>query len=554
MAGQDEPGIPGVLRHYSGPPIVNMRPLNCKIAIGLILAALLAGCASLPPGSGFPKQSSAAFAHPEETQIGAVFDNEARAHPEESAFRMLPVGADGFAARMQMIKSAQRTLDVQYYIFSADTTGLLVTGSLLAAADRGIHVRVLVDDGETTHGDEQILALAAHPQIEVRIFNPFAYRGHLRLVRSLEFLFEHRRLDYRMHNKLFVADNATALIGGRNIGDAYFQVDPNAQFADDDVFVAGPAVRKLSATFDEYWNSALAIPAQALVGSKPSEAKLARQRQRLSEHLQNARQTGADFLKHAEQGDPFAGIIAGRLPVVWSKSQVVCDSPDKKHVVSGDTGGRLMYGPIAQAAGAVTSELILVTPYLVPTPGEMKLVHDLRQRNVRVRILTNSLNSTNELSAQAGYSHNRKQLLREGVELYELRAMLGNSRGSGQSAQMSRYGNYRLHAKLLIFDRKKLYAGSMNFDQRSRRLNTETGLIIDSPDMAAQTAARFEAMTAPANAYAVSLRSPDMADAPLIWRTEENGKAVEYAREPSRSVWRRAAVRLYGLLPLDKEL
>jgi cardiolipin synthase C len=173
---------------------------------------------------------------------------------------------------------------------------------------------------------------------------------------------------------------------------------------------------------------------------------------------------------------------------------------------------------------------------------------------VRVRILTNSLNSTNELSAQAGYDHNRKALLREGVELYELRAMLGNSRGSGQSAKMSRYGNFGLHAKLLIFDRKRLYAGSMNFDQRSRRLNTETGLIIDSPVLAAQTATRFEAMTQPANAYAVSLRSPDSPDSSLIWRTQENGASVEYQREPSRSVWRRIAVSLYGLLPLDKEL
>lgn len=357
-----------------------------------------------------------------------------------------------------------------------------------------------------------------------------------------------------MHNKLFVADNATALIGGRNIGDAYFQVDPNAQYADDDVFVAGSVVRKLSATFDEYWNSDLAIPAEALVGSRPSTDKLARQRRRLNEHLQAARQTAADFLKRAEQGDPFAGIIAGRLPVVWSQSQVICDGPDKKQVVKGDTGGRLMYGPIAQAANAATSELVMVTPYLVPTAGEMQLVHDLRQRKVRVRILTNSLNSTNELSAQAGYAHNRRQLLRDGVELYELRAMLGNSRGSGQSAQMSRYGNYGLHAKLRIFDGKKLYAGSMNFDQRSRRLNTETGLIIDSPDLALQTAARFEAMAQPANAYAVSLRSPGAADSGLLWRTEENGKAVEYTREPSRSVWRRVAVRLYGLLPLDREL
>src|ERR1700730_3648652 len=194
-----------------------MRLLNRGIATGLLLTTIVAGCASLPPGSSFPKKPSAAFAHPEETRVGKIFLDQAHAHPDQSAFRILPVGADGFAARMQMIKAAERTLDVQYYIFSADSTGLLVTDSLLAAADRGVHVRILVDDGETTAGDEQILVLAAHPNMEVRVFNPFAYRGHLRLVRSLEFLFRSQRLDYRMHNKLFVADNATALIRGRTI-------------------------------------------------------------------------------------------------------------------------------------------------------------------------------------------------------------------------------------------------------------------------------------------------------------------------------------------------
>jgi putative cardiolipin synthase len=531
-----------------------MTCLLRRITTGVLLATLVAGCASLPPGSGFLKQPSTAFAHPEETRIGAIFDKNARDHGQESAFRLLPVGADGFAARMQMIQAAQRSLDVQYYIFSADTTGRLVTGALLAAADRGVHVRVLVDDGETTSGDEQILAMAAHPQIEVRVFNPFAYRGHLRVIRSAEFLVEKQRVNYRMHNKLFVADNAAALIGGRNIGDPYFQIDPNAQYADDDVFVAGPLVPKLSATFDEYWNSALAIPVQALVGSKPSKAKLERQRRRLQEHLDKARQSGAEYLKRADQGDPFAGIVAGRLPVVWSKAKVVCDSPDKKEVVDGAAAGRLMYGPIAEAANAVQTELILVTPYLVPTPGEMQLLRDLRRRNVRVRILTNSFNSTNELAAHAGYARHRRELLGMGVELFEVRAMLGSSRGSGQSAKMSRYGNYGLHAKLLVFDRKKLYAGSMNFDQRSRRLNTETGLIIDSPELAAQTAARFEAMAQPSSAYAVTLQSPTSEKSPLIWRTEENGKMVQYTKEPSRSVWRRVEFAFLSPLPLDKEL
>ena len=527
-----------------------MNLLNCRIAISAILATIVAGCAALPPGSAFQKRASTAFAHPEQTRIGAAFDSEERIHPDESAFRMLSVGADGFAIRMQMIAAAQRSLDVQYFIFTADTTGLLLTGSLLAAADRGVHVRILVDDGSTSAGDEQIQVLAAHPQIEVRIFNPFAYRGHLRLIRSFEFAIDSRRLDYRMHNKLFVTDNATALIGGRNIGDAYFQVDADAQYADDDVFVAGPIVSKLSDTFDEYWNSAFAIPVEALAGGKPSKVELARQRQRLDKNLQVARQKGADYLKRAEQGDPFAGIMAGRLALVWSRAQVVCDSPDKKAVVKGTASGRLMYGQIEEAANAATSELIMVTPYLVPTAEELRLLHDLRRRNVRVRILTNSLNSTNELSAHAGYVRFRKQLLQEGVELYEVRALLGkNSKGSGQPAAISRYGNYGLHAKLFVFDRQKLFAGSMNFDQRSRRLNTETGLIIESGALAEQTAARFEAMTRPSSAYAVTLQSRNSGKQELVWRTQESEKMVEYTREPSRSSWRRVEASVLKLVP-----
>ena len=270
--------------------------------------------------------------------------------------------------------------------------------------------------------------------------------------------------------------------------------------------------------------------------------------------MRKAREAGADYLKRAEQGDPLAGILAGRLPVAWATAQIVCDPPDKKDVVNGVANGRLMYGPIAETTNAVSTEYIMITPYLVPAPDEMRLLHSVREHNARVRILTNSLNSTNALAAHAGYRHYRTQLLREGVELYELRAMLGNNRGSGQPAKMTRHGNYGLHAKLFVFDRKRLFAGSMNFDQRSRHLNTETGLIINSPELAAEAAARFEAMTQLSNSYAVSLQSPESTKPSLIWRTEESGKTVEYHREPSRSSWRRIAVGLLSWLPLDKDL
>ncbi|HEY0799860.1 MAG TPA: phospholipase D family protein, partial [Steroidobacteraceae bacterium] len=397
-----------------------MKKADLARATTLLMAVSLAACSGLPPGASYPKTRSVAYVNPSENQVEVVFTGRsAAADPTLSAFRMLSVGTDGFATRMQMAKAAKHTLDLQYFIFSADSTGLLMTKAILAAADRGVRVRILVDDGSPAAGDEQIQVLSAHPQIEVRVYNPFVYRGHLKLLRALDFAIESDRVDYRMHNKLFVADNSIALVGGRNIGDEYFQVSPDAQYADDDVFVGGRIVGQLSATFDEYWNSALAIPAQAL--RKSSSARLQRQRQHLLAHWHAAEIARVDYLKRADQGEPLAGMLSGRLPLVWSHASVVCDSPEKKQVVKGGKRGRLMYGPIAQALDQVQSEFLMITPYLVPTNEEMQLLHALRARNVRVRILTNSLNSTNELSAHAGYTHYRRQLLEEGVELYEVR-------------------------------------------------------------------------------------------------------------------------------------
>lgn len=525
------------------------------LSLVAVIVAVLSGCASLPPGSDYSKTTSSALAHPAQTRLGRQFQNAAREHNGNSGFRIIPVGADGFLTRMQMIKAAERTLDLQYFIFRGDETGQLLTDAVLHAADRGVRVRVLVDDGETVAGDDQITALGAHPSIELRIFNPFAYRGHVELFRAIEFMFNASRLDYRMHNKLLVVDNAIALIGGRNIGDQYFQIDSASQFADDDVFAAGPITQQLSTTFDEYWNNALSIPAAALSGNKVSPAALNEHRKELHEHNQQLKADGIDYVKRVAAGEPFGGMISGRLPLIWAHAQVICDSPDKKKVESGAMVGRLMHRAVANATIAVQSELLMVTPYLIPGKEGMQLFKDLRQRKVRVRILTSSLESSTVSLAQAGYMHYRVPLLENGVELYEIRSLLGNTKGSGETTAISRFGNYSLHAKLFVFDRQRLFVGSMNFDQRSMHLNTELGLIIDSPALAQQVAARFEAMAQPANSYLLALR-PNGAEGSqsLVWRAREDGKDVEYDTEPARSDWQRVKVNSMALLPLDKEL
>ena len=526
-----------------------------RLSLAVLIVAFVGGCASLPPGSNFPKTTSTAYAHPEQTRLGKQFENAAFEHQGNSGFRIIPVGADGFLIRMQMINAAERTLDLQYFIFRGDDTGRLLTGAVLHAADRGVRVRILIDDGETIAGDEQIAALEAHPSVEIRIFNPFAYRGSSMLFRAIEFMFDKSRLDYRMHNKLLVVDNAVALMGGRNIGDQYFQIDPGSQAADDDIFAAGPVTQQLSATFDEYWSSSLSIPAEALSGGKTSHAALNQHREVLNEESRQSKADGVDYVKRVASGEPFNGMTSGRLPLVWAHAQLICDSPDKKKVESGAMVGRLMHRAVANATVAVQSELLMITPYLIPGKEGMQLFKDLRQRQVRIRILTNSLESSSLLYAQSGYLRYRVPLLEEGVELYEVRSLLGNARGSGQTAAMSRYGNYSLHAKLFVFDRQRLFIGSMNFDQRSMHLNTEIGLIIDSPELAQQIAARFDAMVQPVNSYMLVLRPNESGGRPgLVWRTQEDGKAVEYDTEPARSDWQRLKVNVLSLLPMDKEL
>ena len=311
-------------------------------------------------------------------------------------------------------------------------------------------------------------------------------------------------------------------------------------------------------TFDEFWNNALSIPSEALSSGKASHTILNNHREVLKEQHQQLKADGVAYVKQVATGEPFNGMLSGRLPLIWAHAQMVYDSPEKKKVENGTMVGRLMHRPVADATLAVQSELLMVTPYLIPGKEGMQIFKDLRQRNVRVRILTSSLESSAMLLAQSGYMQYRLPLLEEGVELYEIRSLLGNAKGSGQTTAISRYGNYSLHAKLFVLDRQRVFIGSMNYDQRSMHLNTEIGLIIDSPELAQQVAARFEAMVQPVNCYRLALRPNDAADAAaspnLMWRTQEGGKEVEYDTEPARCGWQRFKVNILSLLPLDKEL
>lgn len=513
--------------------------------IVLVLVALsMLGCSTLPRGADSPKTPSFALERPEDTRLGRRLLAASEHHQDESGYHIINSGIDGLVTRIQMIDAAERTIDMQYFIFRGDRTGLLIGEALERAADRGVRVRILVDDGDTVAGDQKILALGRYPNIEVRIFNPFDYRGHNAFLRQLDFVFHKGRLDYRMHNKLMVVDNCVALIGGRNIGAQYFQVEPDSQFADDDAFAAGEIGAKLSKTFDSYWNSEFSVPSTSLPLPK----------ERSKEAVVSLEAGGVDYRARVASGNPFQDLIKDDGALHWAKATVVCDSPDKKDVELRKKRGHLMAPEVTHAMGKVNRELLMVTPYFVPSDSEIALLGELRTRNAKVGILSNSLESAPALSAQSGYDKFRIRLLESGAQLYEVRALLSSTRGSGQTRAISRYGTYGLHAKLYVMDRQLLYIGSMNYDQRSWRINTEVGLLIESPAIAEEVAHRFDAMVSPDAAYRVFLDFDSKGRPDLRWAAEIDHRKVEFTHEPSRGYWQRTKVEILGLLPIEREL
>jgi cardiolipin synthase C len=513
-------------------------------------AALLAGCASLPPGSEFPKTASSAIVHPEDTRMGRQLAAAALEHPGKSGFKLLPVGIDSFVLRMQMARAAERTLDVQYYLIQSDNTGQLVIEALIAAADRGVRVRVLLDDAGSFGRDAQIRTLGSFANVELRVFNPFVYRGDITALHVAEFTASHARLGYRMHNKLFVVDNAVGIVGGRNLGDEYFQGGSEVEFGDYDIVAAGPVVKQISATFDAFWNSPLAIPIEALAGGERSAQALESYRAVLAAHHASLAAEETPYLRTMASGEPFASMVGGNTSLVWAKAEVIFDSPEKAKVEDGEHSGRLLRERLGAVARQVQFELIIVSPYVVPGPEGMKFFEGLRDRFVSVRILTNSLAATDVPIVHSGYQAYRAPLLSRGVDLYEVRSVPGRPVAQRRHLSHGSAGQYALHAKAFVFDRERLFIGSMNLDQRSLRINTEVGLIIESAELARQVAQRVGDIAQPANSYVLALDETG-GKSRLVWRTLEAGQPVDFHEEPAVTFWKMLQVRLFALLPLD---
>ncbi len=524
------------------------------LLLGIGLLSLLAGCASLPPGSDFPKTTSTALTRPEQTRIGEQLAATKALHPGTSGFKLLAVGIDSFLLRMEMADAARRTLDVEYFLIQSDDTGKLLIDALLKAADRGVRVRVLLDDAGSFGRDAQIRTLAGYANVELRLFNPFAYRGAVGFLHIAEYVGDGSRLNYRMHNKLIVVDNEIGIVGGRNVGDEYFQGGRDVDFADYDIIAAGPIVNDVSNSFDAFWNSPMAIPIDALAEGKPSAQDLSDYRGALAAHRDRMMGTDAPYMRTLAAGEPLAAMLGGKSSLVWAKAELIYDSPEKAKVQDDEQGGRLLRRRLGEVAKEVQSELIIVSPYLVPGPAGMKFFAGLRERNVSVRILTNSLASTDMRIVHSGYRAFRAPLLDMGVELYEVRPVPGAPMAHGDLKSPSS-GLYALHAKVFVFDRQRVFIGSMNLDQRSLHFNTEIGLIIDSPELARQIARRFEDIAQPANSYALMLGEADgFGQRHLVWHTLEQGRPVDFRQEPATTFWQRMEVDMLALLPLDELL
>jgi putative cardiolipin synthase len=459
-----------------------LRRLPFLILAMSLLGAALAGCASLPPMPA--RTASTAMAETADTGLGKLAAASVeQAGPGESGFRLLPTGDFAFDARLALARRAERSLDVQYYHLANDSIGLQFLRALGDAARRGVRVRLLVDDLYTGSEDELFCSFAAIANVEVRLFNPLPSRGGSPLGRIVASAHEFSRINLRMHNKLFIADNRFSVSGGRNMADEYFMRGATANFIDMDVISAGPIVRELSQVFDRYWNSALAYPIVPLMRALAPAAADAASEARFDE-LARAVPTGfvpagTDPLGRASVDRELS---AGRLNLAFAPAEVLADRPDKGALRNPGDSLSTVNRSVLEELASVRSEVRIASPYFIPGRVGMERLREMSERKVRIQVVTNGIGATDEPIVHWRYARYRRNMLKMGIELYEVSPTLARDVAVLSFGLTFR----RLHAKVAVFDNQRLFVGSMNFDPRSAWSNTELGLLIASPALASQ--------------------------------------------------------------------
>ena len=535
-------------------PPQRARSIPARIATFLLAGAVLAGCADLPSLAG--RAASTYVTQTADTRLGKGVAPLLQEHVGLSGVYPLSDGRDAFAARAVLAAAADRTLDVQYYIWRGDTTGTLLFDALRSAAGRGVRVRLLLDDNNTAGMDATLAALDADPLIEVRLFNPFSLRGS----RMLGYLGDFSRLNRRMHNKSFTADNQATIIGGRNVGDEYFDAAGDMLFADLDVLAVGPVVDAVSRDFDRYWNSRSAYPVHLLSPAAGPQALAALSR----ESARNAQAGDAQAYLAAVRDSPFFNKLVERsLPLIWAPAALLSDDPDK--VLGAVAEQSKVAWKLTEAMGTPSRQIDLVSPYFVPGKEWSGNFADMARQGVGVFVLTNSLEATDVAAVHAGYAKWRRPMLEAGVQIYELRKQgaavrprfgTGSGSGSGGATTTGVRGaggssgvgssSSSLHAKTFAVDGRRVFIGSFNFDPRSADLNTEMGFVIDSTVLAQQMTSALR-QRVPERAYKVELGE----DGKLHWIEQGPNGPIRHDTEPGTSFWTRAAVGVLSVLPID---
>ena len=470
-----------------------------------------------------------------DTVLGAIASSWLERNPGPCGVFRLQLGIDALCLRLGLIEKAERSIDIQSYLIRDDLSGNLIALKLIEAANRGVRVRLLMDDALTEPIDAGLLSLNDHINIEVRVFNPFPRRRS----RLVSFIANFNILNRRMHNKSFTVDNQVTIVGGRNLADEYFQTSLKTEFLDEDIAAIGPVVDEVSDGFDEYWNTKEAIPISVFNKYLPHQAlneTVAAGHRHLEAHRESPVIPGLS--EHL-----IRDLVDGVLPWVPARTELVLDHPDKVRGLvrreAGDVTERLLR--MVSSAG---EEVIVVSPYFVPQREGVDFFAALAKKGVRVVILTNSLASTNHSSVHAVYARYRKPLLRQGVELYELRTIEdGRSFGDADPARLT------LHSKVAVVDRQSAFVGSFNLDPRSLYINTELGMVVESPEVAEGMAASgLESLQRVAYRLQLDRRGR------LNWHYNSGGQELVARTEPETSLWRRLLTRLMGLLPIEGQM
>ncbi|MDJ0721631.1 MAG: phospholipase D family protein [Desulfobacterales bacterium] len=506
----------------------------------MMLAAglFLAGCAT-PLPQHYEAVPSVAYANPQDTDLGRFIQPDLKAHPGKNGVRLLSQGRLSFKARLDLAAMAEKTLDLQYYRWAVDTSGSILAAKVMRAADRGVRVRILIDDINTANSDFKFARMDFHPNIEIRLFNPFRRRGF----RLFDFVTDLDRLNHRMHNKAFIADNAVAVVGGRNIGDEYFDVDPEANFRDLDVTLVGPVVREISTSFDEFWNSEWAIPVNAIVKEKMTADEFKARQAKLYAWV--AEKTEGPYTIGQPREAIRDDFNAARHAFIWAPARVLYDSPWKI-----DSG----HDEVATGLRAleIDAELLMEAAYLIVGETGIENAGRLNARGVRVRILTNSLATNDVVAAHSGYANYRKDLIRNGVELFELRP--DSRKRNRKWSLLSTRSIASLHTKVFVIDAETTVVGSYNTDPRSRDINTEIVVMIESAELAAQVKAYMASGVAPQASYRVTLEKGERGFDRLVWTTEANGATIRFDSEPEAGFWQRFSAWFISLLPIEDQL